>query len=198
MWWVLTRYTLVYLWNEFWHHSTKTEALQNSGGEMCVGRGLCWYSGVVAHHITAEASLTKKAVLRAQGCGVCCKQVRQPVSVLSCFLLMGVFWGGEGCWLKGNVTSQLLCFQRGIWILIIRPLHTHTHTHPYPMHFFQMAVSMLFAPRSFACLLFWGTTVPSGLYPSQTCWPLKLQALSLTLCKNPKKLSLLIFQANGF
>ena len=42
------------------------------------------------------------------------------------------------------------------------------------------------------------STVPSMLYPTQASWPLKLQALSTTCCKNPWISAPFVFQANGF
>lgn len=46
---------------------------------------------------------------------------------------------------------------------------------------FQIADSMLYVPRWFACLL---TTVSSGLYPRQVCWPFNLQGQSFAGCQN--------------
>ena len=40
--------------------STKTDTLQSSGWEVCVGRGLCWSSADGAHCTETAASLTEK------------------------------------------------------------------------------------------------------------------------------------------
>ena len=74
--------------------------------------------------------------------------------------------------------------------LITSPLCVPCTTH--------IAVSMLYVPRFFACLLSWSRAVPSGLYSSQSHWSWKLQALSLAHCKNSGNSALFIFSASGF
>lgn len=66
-----------------------------------------------------------------------------------------------------------------------------------PRHF-QIAVSMLSAPVSFACLFSRSRAAPSELYFCHARGPLQLLALSPIGCKNPQNSAALVFPANGF
>lgn len=54
----------------------------------------------------------------------------------------------------------------------------------------------LYVHRLFACLFSKNSTMPSGLYPSQICWPLKFQTLSPADCQKSQNLYSFSFQAN--
>lgn len=124
-------------------NSTKTEALQNSLVQRCaVDRGWCWSSVEWVCCTRTDTNLTEKgSPARAQGNRAWSKQVREPVSTLSCLC-----WGAE----EENTTRQLLCSQRGISMNAACQTRAPRRVNDLPIHdlgFLQTAAPMGSSPQ---------------------------------------------------
>lgn len=154
------------------------------------GRGPpCWYWGKPDW---------EEQSYQSTGRGVWCKQVRQPLSWLSCFSQVALFL----CWGAGREMAPTSFFvprdrslkaaSQGSIPRIENNLLPMCPKH-FSDHRFHDICSQIVV-----CLLSRISTVPSWLYPSQTWWHLKFQALSPAHCKNSQTSAPLVFQTSGF
>lgn len=158
---------------------TGTEALQNSLVRKCsVDRGLCWSSGGGAQQAGTEVSVTEKdsatwvlgVGLRLSKLGSRWSTVLLPTGAGSSEVILS---GGRGKWPhptplfpKGSVSECCLsgmCSRRANSLPSLCSRHSSD----------WCSTS---APKLFTCLHFRRGALLFGLYPSQPCWPLKIQA----------------------
>lgn len=151
-------------------NSIRPEALQNSlVSRHIVDRGSCWSLGAEAHHAGTEASLTKKGrPTRAQRGGAWCKQFRQPLSELSCFPQVSLFFaeGQGGKWhhrasLFSETSLCESCYPQGSI-----PILENNLLPMCPNHFSDQCFHDI-CSQVVVCFLSGNSTVPSWLYPSQ-------------------------------
>lgn len=94
-------------------------------------------------------------------------------------LTLSVFSGME------MVPGQYFCSQKGLSVNVrtsLKYVKTEQITSLlYTIGPLQLTLSMLYV-YVFAHFLSQSSAIPSGLYPSQALWPLKLQILSLSGC----------------
>ena len=96
------------------------------------------------------------------------------------------------CFVPGDQSVWKLPLKDVIWDYALRLVKT------IPSGVLQITVSILSVPMLFACLLSRCRSLPSVFYPTQAYWPLKLQRLNPTDCKNSQNTGSFIFPAHWF
>lgn len=130
----------------------------------------CVCSTVVFWLLCCLGQSEKCSPTRAHVCVAWCKQVRQPVPVLCCFLLVALC---SCCWVvEGNGPSQLLCSWRGISVNAASRGHNSRRENNFLLcvpTFSKIAIS--------AVLTSWFVCFPSLQEQCSALWALSQQSL---------------------